>query len=319
MTTNAKQTIPLLHAFHCLEHVRSNLYHKIESNLEQLEKAYSDADRIPGSGIEFGANLMHTLRNLTALELGILKRVEAERQARHALGCERSLAGRLSNIIRNSSHLNANEITQILALIEGICLLHYASKTLFRDAENMKSLLGMLHHTNKRVVIASMDCIEAVLVDSAGSHRSFESMDGVSHVCRFIGMGASVHHSIRIKCVELLSLYIMPETEYPDLQTESCKLQTQSPHYSAWESKLDRVSKLMGNAFLTKLLESLGLQVPAIPFNGSIQRNVPVAAEPTETSRYVGVKVEPGRQVVAAPVERKQAMIGRGPRVPRHM
>ncbi|KAJ3245886.1 hypothetical protein HDU77_009191, partial [Chytriomyces hyalinus] len=315
MTTNAKQTIPLLHAFHCLEHVRSNLYHKIESNLEHLEKAYTDADRILDSGIEFGANLMHTLRSLTALELGILKRVETERQAMNAQGCERSLAGRVSRILRHSKHLSANEITQILALIEGICLLHYTSKNLFQEAENMKSLLGMLHHSNKRVVIATMDCIEAVLVDSAASHRSFESMDGLLHVCRFIGMGASVHHSIRIKCVELLSLYIMPETEYPDLLTESCKLSTQSPHYSAWESKLDRVSKLMGNAFLVKLLESLGLQVPAIPFNESIQSNVPVAAEPTETrSHAVGVKVEPVRQVVAAPVERKQAMIGRGPR-----
>ncbi|KAI8832743.1 cell division control protein 14, SIN component-domain-containing protein [Chytriomyces cf. hyalinus JEL632] len=307
MTTNAKQTVPLLHAFHCLEHVRSNLYHKIESNLEQLEKAYADADRIADSDIEFGANLMHTLRNLTALELGILKRVETERQAMNAQVYEREA-------------IVEDEITQILALIEGICLLHYASKTQFRDTENMKSLLGLLHHSNKRVVIASMDCIEAVLAESAASHRSFEDMDGVSHVCRFIGMGASVHHSIRIKCVELLSLYIMPETEYPDLQTESCKLQTQSPHYSAWESKLDRVSKLMGNAFLTKLLESLGLQVPAIPFNERIESNVPVAAEPTETrSRDVGVKVEPLRQVVAASVERKQAMIGRGPRVPRQM
>ncbi|KAJ3402513.1 hypothetical protein HDU80_005020 [Chytriomyces hyalinus] len=310
MTTNAKQTIPLLHAFHCLEHVRSNLYHKIESNLEHLEKACTDADRIPDSGIEFGANLMHTLRNLTALELGILKRVETERQAMNAQGCE----------LKKKFVSKADEITQILALIEGICLLHYASKNLFQEAENIKSLLGMLHHSNKRVVIAAMDCIEAVLVDSAASHRSFESMDGVLHVCRFIGMGASVHHSIRIKCVELLSLYIMPETEYPDLLKESCKLQTQSPHYSAWESKLDRVSKLMGMPFLVKLLESLGLQVPVIPFNQSIQSNVPVAAEPTETrSRNVGVKVEPARQVVAAPVERKQAMIGRGPRVPRQM
>ncbi|KAJ3246882.1 hypothetical protein HDU78_005983 [Chytriomyces hyalinus] len=307
MTTNPKQTIPLLHAFHCLEHVRSNLYHKIESNIERLMNACTDADRIPDSGIEFGANLMCTLRSLTALELGILKRVETERQAMNAQGCEQTFS-------------KADEITQILALIEGICLLHYPSKNLFQEAENMKSLLGMLHHLNKRVVIASMDCIEAVLVDSAASHRSFESMDGLLHVCRFIGMGASVHHSIRIKCVELLSLYIMPETEYPDLLTESCKLSTQSPHYSAWESKLDRVSKLMGNAFLVKLLESLGLQVPAIPFNESIQSNVPVAAEPTETrSRNVGVKVEPVRQFVAAPVERKQAMIGRGPRVPRQM
>ncbi|KAI8829193.1 cell division control protein 14, SIN component-domain-containing protein [Chytriomyces cf. hyalinus JEL632] len=310
--------IPILHAFHCLEHVRSNLYHKIESNLKQLEESCTDADRIPDSGVEFGGDLMCTLRSLTALELGIFKRVETERQAMNAQGCEQSLVGRLSKILRNSKYLNANEITQILALIEGICLLHYASKTLFRDAEHMKSLLGLLHHSNKRVVIASMDCVEAVLVDSAASHRSFESMDGVSQVCRFIAMGASVHHSIRIKCVELLSLYIMPETECPDLQTDPCKLQSQSLHYSASKSKLDRVSKLMGNAFLTKLLESLGLQVPAIPFHDGIQSNVPAAAEPTETGICaVGVKMEPVRQVVAAPVERKQAMIGRGPRVPR--
>ncbi|KAI8619110.1 hypothetical protein BC830DRAFT_830066 [Chytriomyces sp. MP71] len=164
----------VLHAWKCLDQVQSQLHCTLEGSVRQLQspEKFRDASK----------RLHEVLRDITPLEVEMFDSLE-----RNLLENDDGKGSYMSRIWHALLMLEDElDVIAALGLIEGMCLLRYESKYHFRAKENFQTLLRFLDNPSPPVKLATLHCLEALLVDSAELTRVFERADGVKCVSALV-------------------------------------------------------------------------------------------------------------------------------------
>ncbi|RFU33312.1 hypothetical protein B7463_g2983, partial [Scytalidium lignicola] len=132
-------------------------------------------------------------------------------------GFEWNVALRLVNCLdrlmgKSSDGQNDLCIIATLDLIQGILLLHPPSRTLFSRELYMNHLLDLLEPVNcPAIQSATLLTLVCALLDTPQNARTFEALDGLLTVTS-IFKSRSTSREVKLKLVEFLYFYLMPET-----------------------------------------------------------------------------------------------------------
>ncbi|KAJ5167029.1 uncharacterized protein N7482_005810 [Penicillium canariense] len=152
---------------------------------------------------------------------------------------------------RGSNGTNDMLIVCTLDLIQGALLLHPPSRTLFAREIYMNLLLDLLDPINcPAIQSATLLTLVTVLLDCPANTRTFEGLDGLLTVTSLFKQRAT-SREVKLKLVEFLYFYLMPETPIlgpgaspPGLQRSPSKIssrpRSQSLHTSAGAGKVSR-------------------------------------------------------------------------------
>ncbi len=75
--------------------------------------------------------------------------------------------------------------------------------------------MTFLASKDEKLLISVLETVEAVLVDSSENLKVFENLCGVHLVCSILKQMRNCEE-ITHKCIELFTIYLHPEKEYPD-------------------------------------------------------------------------------------------------------
>ncbi|EAW07516.1 cell division control protein 14 [Aspergillus clavatus NRRL 1] len=127
--------------------------------------------------------------------------------------CLEHLLGRGTNGTNGTNDLL---ILSTLDLIQGVLLLHPPSRTLFVREIYMNLLLDLLDPVNcPAVQCATLLTLVTALLDNPANTRTFEELDGLLTVTSLFKQ-RSTSREVKLKLVEFLYFYLMPETPtYP--------------------------------------------------------------------------------------------------------
>ncbi|KAJ5793767.1 hypothetical protein N7457_000366 [Penicillium paradoxum] len=116
---------------------------------------------------------------------------------------------------RGSNGTNDMLIVCTLDLIQGALLLHRGSRTLFAREIYMNLLLDLLDPINcPAVQSATLLTLVTALLDCPANTRTFEDLDGLLTVTSLFKQRAT-SREVKLKLVEFLYFYLMPETPTP--------------------------------------------------------------------------------------------------------
>ncbi|KAJ5618897.1 cell division control 14 SIN component [Penicillium lagena] len=136
---------------------------------------------------------------------------------------------------RGSNGTNDMLIVCTLDLIQGALLLHPPSRTLFCREIYMNLLLDLLDPINcPAIQSATLLTLVTALLDCPANTRTFENLDGLLTVTSLFKQRAT-SREVKLKLVEFLYFYLMPETPVlangassPGLQRSPSKLSRNS-------------------------------------------------------------------------------------------
>ncbi|CAK7266393.1 hypothetical protein SEPCBS119000_002006 [Sporothrix epigloea] len=132
-------------------------------------------------------------------------------------GFEWNIAQRLLDTLdrllsRGSDGQNDLLILSTLDLTQGLLLLHPPSKVLFAREKYMNLLLDLLEPVNcPAIQSATLLTLVVALIDTPQNTRAFEQLDGLLTVTS-IFKSRSTSREVKLKLVEFLYFYLMPET-----------------------------------------------------------------------------------------------------------
>ncbi|KAL7790021.1 cell division protein Cdc14 [Trichoderma ceciliae] len=127
-------------------------------------------------------------------------------------------------------------ILSALDLIQGVTLLHPPSKSLFAREQNMNLLLDLLEPYNcPAIQSATLLTLVVALIDTPNNTRTFEGLDGLLTVTSLF-KSRSTSREVKLKLVEFLYFYLMPETP-------------STPHADQRESLFQRSPSKLAGAF----------------------------------------------------------------------
>lgn len=113
---------------------------------------------------------------------------------------------------RGSSGTNDMLIVCTLDLIQGALLLHPPSRSLFAREIYMNLLLDLLDPINcPAIQSATLLTLVTALLDCPANTRTFEDLDGLLTVTSLFKQRAT-SREVKLKLVEFLYFYLMPET-----------------------------------------------------------------------------------------------------------
>ncbi|KKK14111.1 hypothetical protein P175DRAFT_0159746 [Aspergillus ochraceoroseus IBT 24754] len=113
---------------------------------------------------------------------------------------------------RGSSGTNDLLILSTLDLIQGVLLLHPPSRILFAREIYMNLLLDLLDPINcPAIQSATLLTLVTALLDHPANTRTFEELDGLLTVTSLFKQ-RSTSREVKLKLVEFLYFYLMPET-----------------------------------------------------------------------------------------------------------
>ncbi|QKX62277.1 uncharacterized protein TRUGW13939_09436 [Talaromyces rugulosus] len=113
---------------------------------------------------------------------------------------------------RGSNGTNDLLIISTLDLIQGVLLLHPPSRSLFAREIYMNILLDLLDPVNCPAIQSStLLTLVTALLDQPANTRTFELLDGLLTVTSLFKM-RSTSREVKLKLVEFLYFYLMPET-----------------------------------------------------------------------------------------------------------
>ncbi|EGD92024.1 hypothetical protein H112_00313 [Trichophyton rubrum D6] len=113
---------------------------------------------------------------------------------------------------RGSNGTNDLLIVSALDLIQGILLLHPPSRALFAREIYMNILLDLLEPANcPAIQSATLLTLVTALLDTPTNTRTFEELDGLLTITSLFKL-RSTSREVKLKLVEFLYFYLMPET-----------------------------------------------------------------------------------------------------------
>ncbi|WEW56650.1 hypothetical protein PRK78_002098 [Emydomyces testavorans] len=131
------------------------------------------------------------------------------------ISCLEHLLGRGSN--------GANDLLIIAALdlIQGVLLLHPPSRSLFAREIYMNLLLDLLEPANCPAIQSStLLTLVTALLNNPTNTRTFEELDGLLAITSLFKL-RSTSREVKLKLVEFLYFYLMPETPLSHLNTSN--------------------------------------------------------------------------------------------------
>ncbi|KIV86416.1 hypothetical protein PV11_02028 [Exophiala sideris] len=116
---------------------------------------------------------------------------------------------------KESNGTNDMLIIQTLDLIQGVLLLHPPSRALFSQEIYMNLFLDLLDPANCPAIQSStIMALVTSLLDHPQNARTFEAIDGLLVVTSLF-KSRSTSREVKLKLVEFLYFYLMPETPAP--------------------------------------------------------------------------------------------------------
>jgi hypothetical protein len=157
--------------------VRAKLFTRIDVCMKNLESANS----------ELRINALKTLKRqiamLTESERDLFKTNHSHQDCYIQQQLFAMLKQSKSNPREKS---NQSELLLILDLIQGLALIHYESKQLASRQHRLVVILTFLASKNEALIIATLETLEAIIVDSCENTRVFESNGGLEIVCNLL-------------------------------------------------------------------------------------------------------------------------------------
>lgn len=112
-------------------------------------------------------------------------------------------------------------IIQALDLIQGILMLHPPSRTLFSRELCMNHLLDLLEPINcPAIQSATIITLVCALIETPQNTRTFENLDGLL-ICTSLFKSRETSRDVKLKLVEFLYFYLMPETPSTPANTKN--------------------------------------------------------------------------------------------------
>ncbi|KAK2744936.1 hypothetical protein FQN57_004065 [Myotisia sp. PD_48] len=122
---------------------------------------------------------------------------------------------------RGSNGANDLLIISALDLIQGVLLLHPPSRSLFSREIYMNILLDLLEPANcPAIQSATLLALVTALLDTPANTRTFEELDGLLTITSLFKL-RSTSREVKLKLVEFLYFYLMPETPLPPTANSS--------------------------------------------------------------------------------------------------
>ncbi|EXJ80096.1 hypothetical protein A1O3_08382 [Capronia epimyces CBS 606.96] len=122
---------------------------------------------------------------------------------------------------KESNGTNDLLVTQTLDLIQGILLLHPPSRALFGQEIYMNLFLDLLDPSNCPAIQSStIMALVTSLLDQPQNTRTFETIDGLLVVTSLF-KSRSTSREVKLKLVEFLYFYLMPETSASKISTST--------------------------------------------------------------------------------------------------
>ncbi|OCF34399.1 hypothetical protein I316_03913 [Kwoniella heveanensis BCC8398] len=113
----------------------------------------------------------------------------------------------------------APEMTIIVGMVQGLCLLSKGCKDVVGESWVMEMFIDLLlllraqpalGEEQKPIAYTIMELFFCILVDSPRNARTFEKLSGLEAVVRVL-KGTGVTKEVRMKCIEFLYFYLLPE------------------------------------------------------------------------------------------------------------
>ncbi|KAJ9601952.1 hypothetical protein H2200_013511 [Cladophialophora chaetospira] len=127
---------------------------------------------------------------------------------------------------KESNGTNDLLIIQTLDLIQGVLLLHPPSRALFSQEIYMNLFLDLLDPSNCPAIQSStIMALVTSLLDQPPNTRTFEAIDGLL-VITSLFKSRSTSREVKLKLVEFLYFYLMPETPAPKMSSSTSATNT---------------------------------------------------------------------------------------------
>ncbi|WVQ74526.1 hypothetical protein IAR50_004127 [Cryptococcus sp. DSM 104548] len=112
------------------------------------------------------------------------------------------------------------ELHAIVSMLQGLCLLSQTCKEAVGDDCVLEMFIDTLLllraqppiKQDKPICYGIMELLFCILVDSSKNARTFEKLSGLEAVVRVL-KGSGVTKDVRMKCIEFLYFYLLPESE----------------------------------------------------------------------------------------------------------
>ncbi|WVQ84842.1 hypothetical protein IAT38_006999 [Cryptococcus sp. DSM 104549] len=121
------------------------------------------------------------------------------------------------------------ELSALVGMLQGICLISKACKNSVGEGWVMEMFIDVLlllrsqpaaEDGQKQISYSIMELLFCVLVDSPKNARTFEKLSGLEAVVRVL-KGSGVTKEVRMKCIEFLYFYLLPEQNDPQRAVSS--------------------------------------------------------------------------------------------------
>ncbi|KAI8897620.1 cell division control protein 14, SIN component-domain-containing protein [Globomyces pollinis-pini] len=225
-----------IHEWQRLEKIRLQISGFIDEGVSMLE-AESSKTRIQG---------------LTQLRTLITKFTTEERLMFTVIHSQRScdIQRIIYELLKKCKSPKADDLLELLTvldLIQGLSLIHYESKKMALRKHRLNILLTYLSSREEHIVVATLETLQTVLVDSSENIQAFEQNSGLDLVCNLLKKKRQ-SEAITYKCIELLNVYLQDEKEYPDYSIRNKCVDS--------NNKKGKVEKLLGVSFVKQLLST---------------------------------------------------------------
>lgn len=117
-----------------------------------------------------------------------------------------------------------------LDLLQGVLLIHPPSRALFSRGNKMELLLDLLDPSScPAIQSAALLTLVTALLSYPKNTRTFENLDGLLTVTSLF-KSRSTSREVKMKSVEFLYFYLMPETPHNDYDTPPSEKRSTSKH-----------------------------------------------------------------------------------------
>ncbi|KIR39087.1 hypothetical protein I307_01806 [Cryptococcus deuterogattii 99/473] len=128
------------------------------------------------------------------------------------------------------------ELTLVVGILQGLCLLSRRCKELVGEGWVMEVFIDLLlllrsqppsHESDRPISYNILELLFCVLVDSPENARRFEKLSGLEAVVRVL-KGSSVVKDVRMKCIEFLYFYLLPEQQESNIDKRNVSISSSS-------------------------------------------------------------------------------------------
>ncbi|WWC92620.1 uncharacterized protein L201_007579 [Kwoniella dendrophila CBS 6074] len=132
------------------------------------------------------------------------------------------------------------EIEVIASILQGLCCLSRKCKETVGEGWVMEMFIDLLlllraqpaiTENSKAIAYTILEMLFCVLVDSPKNARTYEKLGGLEAVVRVL-KGTGVTKDVRMKCIEFLYFYLLPEQNEPQRVVSSSSTSSSSSHSS---------------------------------------------------------------------------------------